>query len=291
MDVVSLYQSGVRNVSASLGTALTENQARLIKRYTKNVILSYDADQAGQNAAMRGLDILYRENCRARVLKVTDGKDPDEFMKKNGRKAFLQLIDNALPYGDFKLGFCGSSTIWRTAAAGRLHGAAVDVLRGMKPVEADIYIRKLAEETGVSEGAIRFEYSGNNTMEKGYAGRAGTSESAGSSGRRKDEMPLIEQDLIKLMLLDGAFIRLPEDIKDEAFKSSSGRNIYECIVAAVAEDGMADAQRVREMLDEEDAELFEEIESGNGACRKERLCSKTAPAKIRRKCCNDRSRS
>ncbi|MFR9144560.1 MAG: DNA primase, partial [Lentihominibacter sp.] len=59
MDVVSLYQNGVRNVSASLGTALTENQARLIKRYTKNVILSYDADNAGQSAAMRGLDILY----------------------------------------------------------------------------------------------------------------------------------------------------------------------------------------------------------------------------------------
>ena len=58
-----------RNVSASLGTALTENQARLIRRYTKNVILSYDADQAGQNAAMRGLDILYREDCSSKGVK------------------------------------------------------------------------------------------------------------------------------------------------------------------------------------------------------------------------------
>ena len=96
-------RAGIRNISASLGTALTENQARLIKRYTKNVILSYDADQAGQNAAFRGLDILYREGCRARVLKVTDGKDPDEFIKKNGRNAFLDLVDHAIPYGDFKL--------------------------------------------------------------------------------------------------------------------------------------------------------------------------------------------
>ena len=103
MDAVSLYQAGIRNISASLGTALTENQARLIKRYTKNVILSYDADQAGQNAAFRGLDILYREGCRARVLKVTDGKDPDEFIKKTGRNAFLDLVDHAIPYGDFKL--------------------------------------------------------------------------------------------------------------------------------------------------------------------------------------------
>ncbi len=282
MDVVSLYQAGVRNVSASLGTALTENQVKLIKRYTRNVILSYDADQAGQQAAMRGLDILYGENCAARVLKVTDGKDPDEFIKKNGRKAFLQLADEALPYGDFKLGYLRQQYDMEDSQQRVAYTeAAIDVLRGMKPVEADIYIRKLAEETGVSEGAIRFEYSGNNTMEKGYAGRAGTSESAGSGGRRKDEMPLIEQDLIKLMLLDGAFIRLPEDIKDEAFKSSSGRNIYECIVAAVAEDGMADAQRVREMLDEEDAELFEEIESKTVPAGKERHMFEDCTAKIR----------
>lgn len=284
MDVVSLYQAGVRNVSASLGTALTENQVKLIKRYTRNVILSYDADQAGQQAAMRGLDILYGENCAARVLKVTDGKDPDEFIKKNGRKAFLQLADEALPYGDFKLGYLRQQYDMEDSQQRVAYTeAAIDVLRGMKPVEADIYIRKLAEETGVSEGAIRFEYSGNNTMEKGYAGRAGTSESAGSGGRRKDEMPLIEQDLIKLMLLDGAFIRLPEDIKDEAFKSSSGRNIYECIVAAAAEDGMADAQRVREMLDEEDAELFEEIESKTVPAGKERHMFEDCTAKIREK--------
>ena len=231
---------------------------------------------------MRGLDILYGENCAARVLKVTDGKDPDEFIKKNGRKAFLQLADEALPYGDFKLGYLRQQYDMEDSQQRVAYTeAAIDVLRGMKPVEADIYIRKLAEETGVSEGAIRFEYSGNNTMEKGYAGRTGTSESAGSRGRRKDEMPLIEQDLIKLMLLDGAFIRLPEDIKDEAFKSSSGRNIYECIVAAAAEDGMADAQRVREMLDEEDAELFEEIESKTVPAGKERHMFEDCTAKIR----------
>ena len=74
MDVISLYQSGVRNVSASLGTALTENQAKMLKRYTDNVVLSYDADQAGIKAALRGLDILYGENCRVKVLHVSDGK-------------------------------------------------------------------------------------------------------------------------------------------------------------------------------------------------------------------------
>ena len=104
MDAISLYQNGVRNVTASLGTALTENQAKLINRYTKNVILSYDADAAGQKAALRGIEVLRGENCKVKVLHVTDGKDPDEYIKKNGREAFLRLTENALPYIDYKLG-------------------------------------------------------------------------------------------------------------------------------------------------------------------------------------------
>lgn len=103
MDVISLYQAGVRNAIASLGTALTENQARLIKRYTKNVILSYDADQAGRKAAMRGIDVLSGQDCKVKVLHVTDGKDPDEFIKQHGKDAFLALTEKALPMIDYKL--------------------------------------------------------------------------------------------------------------------------------------------------------------------------------------------
>lgn len=215
MDVVSLYQSGVRNVSASLGTALTENQARLLKRYTKNVILSYDADQAGQNAALRGLDILYKEGCRARVLKVTDGKDPDEFVKKNGRKAFLALMENAVPYGDFKLNMAASKyDLSDEQQRIDFLQDAVVILRAMKPVEADLYIKKLSKETGISEGAIRFEYSGNNSQEKNLTPHIETVD-----GREAEmaEMPLVEQDLLKLMLLDAGRIELPEDIRQDAF--------------------------------------------------------------------------
>ena len=167
MDVVSLYQSGVRNVSASLGTALTENQARLIKRYTKNVILSYDADNAGQNAAFRGLDILYQEGLKARVLRVTDGKDPDEFVKKKRQKSVHRACKNAVPYGDFKISVIRDRYDMEDEQQ-RVDFIrdVIEILKKMKPVEADIYIRKIAAETGISEGAIRFEYSGNNSQEK-----------------------------------------------------------------------------------------------------------------------------
>ena len=156
MDVVSLYQSGVRNVSASLGTALTENQAKLLKRYTDNVVLSYDADQAGINAALRGLDILHRENCRVKVLHVTDGKDPDEFVKKNGKLAFLKLIDQALPFADYKLSLLRKS-FDLTTTEGRVDflRQAARVLSDLSPVEQDIYIKKLAEETKISSGCYK----------------------------------------------------------------------------------------------------------------------------------------
>lgn len=260
MDVVSLYQSGVRNVSASLGTALTENQARLIRRYTNNVILSYDADQAGQAAALRGLDILYKEGCRARVLKVTDGKDPDEFIKKNGRKAFLELMDNAQAHGDFKLNTAKAKYDLddEQQRIDFLRDAVV-ILRSMKPVEADVYIKKLAEETGISEGAIRFEYSGNNSQEKNSANTVYAD--SGVSRRSDDEaIPLIEQDMIKLMLMDAEYADIPEDIRENVFSSGAARRIYEGIVALDDGKRPMDRNRLIDALDESDARQLAEIE-------------------------------
>ena len=261
MDVVSLYQNGVRNVSASLGTALTENQARLIKRYTKNVILSYDADNAGQSAAMRGLDILYKESCRARVLKVTEGKDPDEFIKKNGRKAFIRLIDNAQPYGDFKLDFAKAKYDMNDQQQ-RIDyiGEAVDILKSMKPVEADIYIKKLAEDTGVSEGAIRFEYLGNNSQVKNFEHPSDINRRTEQEDNKRDSMSLIEKDLIKLMILDSGYISIPDDIKETAFESSPGKNIYEAMISLYDDGESVDMNKLKDILDEDDIECLAEIE-------------------------------
>lgn len=256
MDVVALYQAGIRNVSASLGTALTENQAKLIRRYTKNVVLSYDADSAGQNAAFRGLDVLYNAGCRARVLRVTDGKDPDEFIRKNGRKAFADLVQNAVPYGDFKINMVRSryDTDDEMQRVDFIRDA-VAVLREMKPVEADIYIKKLAAETGISEGAIRFEYSGNNSRENSSHYRAEQDE-----GRSEDEMPLVEQDLIQVMLADERLVKLPEDLENSAFRSTPGRSIYGAIREISGSGEHISSAAVRDMLDEDAAVYLDRIE-------------------------------
>jgi len=103
MDVISLSQQGVTNVVATLGTALTEGQCKLLKRYIDTVIVSFDSDVAGENATIRGLEILQKSGFDLKILQIPSGKDPDEFIRSFGKEKFLNLVDGALPIIDFKL--------------------------------------------------------------------------------------------------------------------------------------------------------------------------------------------
>ena len=155
MDVISLYQAGVTNVAASLGTALTENQARLMTRYTKNVVLSYDSDGAGINAALRGIEVMSAVGAKTRVLSVIDGKDPDDYVKAHGKDGFNKLVDDAVPATQFRLnlakrGFKFESDMEVLEYIERI----VPILKSIGPVEQDLYIKRLSNEFGVSEHAI-----------------------------------------------------------------------------------------------------------------------------------------
>ncbi|TLM89016.1 MAG: DNA primase, partial [Actinobacteria bacterium] len=94
MDVLTAHQFGVKNVAASLGTAFTREQGKLLMRYTQNVVISYDADTAGVTATLRGMEILQEIGCRVKVLSVPAGKDPDEYIRNNGPEAFMALVKN-----------------------------------------------------------------------------------------------------------------------------------------------------------------------------------------------------
>ena len=176
MDVISLYQAGIHNVTASLGTALTDNQARLLCRYSKNIVLSYDSDQAGINAALRGISVVSGAGGKPRVMTVTDGKDPDEFVKKHGKEAFLRLADNAAAAADFRLKLAAEGMdLTDDRQILEYVEKAVPVLRSLGPVEQDIYIRRLASDLGLSENAImlavRTEEQGRRTPQSGRLNR------------------------------------------------------------------------------------------------------------------------
>ena len=155
MDCISLHQYGITNAVASLGTALTVNQARLLKRYADKVIISYDADVAGQTATMRGLEILRNAGFDVRVLSIPKGKDPDEFIRANGKEAFLKLIEDAAPLINYRLKRAEEGINFKDEQSIIKYGKRVtEILAELNPVEKDVYIKRIAEDTGLKEQSL-----------------------------------------------------------------------------------------------------------------------------------------
>ncbi len=159
MDVISLHQSGIINTVASLGTALTDSQGKLLKKYAEEVVISYDADSAGQAATDRGLDLLDDMGCNVKVLTVPDGKDPDEYVRKNGPDGFRRLADKALSLIEYKIKILRKE-IDTSTTEGKidfLNKVAVIISKLENNVEREMYIKKFAGEYGISEDAMYAE--------------------------------------------------------------------------------------------------------------------------------------
>ncbi len=258
MDVISLYQRGICNVAASLGTALTENQAKLLKRYVSNVVLSYDSDEAGRKAAFRGMDILHREEFKVKIPNMQEAKDPDDFIKAKGRSAFIKIMKEALPYADYKIAEIKKEVNMKTTE-GRVDflKKAVEVLKTLGPVEADIYIKKLAAETGISEGAIRAEMDIGKENKKEENLQPGEDRENKTKG--KAPVSRLEKNAIKLMLEDESFINDLIDYSD-MFQSVAGKNIFEAISSLSKKDEKPGPEKLSGMLEPEDADVLKDIQ-------------------------------
>lgn len=159
MDVVSLHQAGFENTIGTLGTAFTDEQARMIGRYTSEVVLSFDSDAAGQKAAGRAIEVLSGSGLKVRVISVPDGKDPDEFIKKNGKEKFQAVLDGAVNEIEYKL-FQAAQGIDITSNDGksRYLGLAAQALSQISdPISVDLYAGRLADQYGVSKDVLKRE--------------------------------------------------------------------------------------------------------------------------------------
>ena len=159
MDVIALHQAGFDSAVASLGTSLTEEQARLLSRYTKNVIICYDADNAGQNAAQRAIDILGRAGLSVRVLRIPGAKDPDEFIKEHGAEAFRKLIERSENHIMYRLQNI-QDKYDLTQDDQRvlfLKEAAREVASLENAVEREVYTARAAKTAGVTAQAFSIE--------------------------------------------------------------------------------------------------------------------------------------
>ncbi len=157
MDVISINQAGFENVVATLGTALTPDQARLMKHYADEVIISYDSDNAGQKATQRAINLLGEAGINARIIKMNGAKDPDEFIKKFGAQRFKMLLENSDGAINFELEKCRynldlNSETDKVTFLKR----SVKVLSGISNrLERDVYISKVARENEISVDVLR----------------------------------------------------------------------------------------------------------------------------------------
>lgn len=228
MDLISLHQYGITNVVASLGTALTVNQARLLKRYADKVIISYDADVAGQTATIRGLDILREAGFDVRVLQIPQGKDPDEFVRSNGKDAFLKLVNNAEDLISYKLKRAKEGINFKEKTSLIEYGDRVtEILAKLNPVEKDIYVKSISEDTGIKEQSLYDLIAINrNTKTDDLVNKK---EEFGTKLYVEPGYLKAEKALIKLMLDEDFYGEIVNNISSEDLISNSYSKIFNLI--------------------------------------------------------------
>ena len=159
MDVISMHQAGFTNAVAALGTAFTSGHGTLLKRYTENVILSFDSDEAGQRAILRAIPILKEAGLTVRVLDLTPYKDPDEFIKAKGAAEFSKLLVNAVHYISFEIACIQRKyNLKNPEHRVRFATEAAEILAKLgSEIERNVYLGEVSRVTGVEEEAIRSE--------------------------------------------------------------------------------------------------------------------------------------
>lgn len=162
MDLISLYQYGIRNVCATLGTALTIDQGNLLKRYVDTVVISYDSDDAGVKATLRAIDILTSVGINVKVLNLKDVKDPDEFIRKYGLEGYQKSIADAVHYIRYKIVKCKENyDLSKDEQRLKFTKESTKIIKGLKsPVDIDYYINFLSSESKIGVESLKKEVYG-----------------------------------------------------------------------------------------------------------------------------------
>ena len=248
MDLISLYQYDIKNVVATLGTALTEQQGQLIKRYADTAIISYDSDDAGVKATLRGIDILTKLGISVRVLSLKDCKDPDEFIRKYGVLEYKNAIESSTHYIKYKIDILKRSfNIQNDEEKVKFAKEASKIIKELKsPVEIDYYTKYLSSQIDISVDSIKREVYGksyNNYSTNKYSNNKNINNRYTNSFVKKDEKALekpktivngrqfVEENLIKIMLEDKKLrdIILLK-VNEEDFLSNASKEILNYII-------------------------------------------------------------
>lgn len=158
MDVIAMHQAGFANAVAGCGTALTTEQVRLISRYAKEVILTYDADEAGQKALQKAMTLFDQTDVKVRIPALVGGKDPDEIIRTYGRDKFKGMLEGASNETEFRLlALRRQYNLATTQGKIDFIGGALQILATLPPVEQDLYVSRLSEELGVERQNMKVQ--------------------------------------------------------------------------------------------------------------------------------------
>ena len=229
MDAISLHQRGIPNVVASLGTALTEGQARLLRKYSEKVVISYDSDGAGQAATMRGLEILKNVGCDVRILQMEGAKDPDEYVIKYGNGRFNMLVDNAISLVEFKTKVLKNSLDLNNVSdkIKFLKETAKLLTEVESKIEQELYIDRIAKEYNISKEALYAEI--NKKDNKIVTSKVLERRPRPVINKEDIDKKLIEREKAIIALLiqekEKAYKEMKDEIKVEDFKSEINKKI------------------------------------------------------------------
>lgn len=261
-DLISLYQAGIQHVVASSGTALTEEQVHLITRYTKRLTLVYDSDSAGSNAMLRGMDVVLAQDLEVRIVELPEGEDPDSFVQHHGGKEFLQLVDRAVSFIDFKAKQLQRAGAFQTpdGKAEAVRSIVQSIAKIPDELKRNFYIKEVSAKYDIYESILyrelerwlgegkrtsadagRYEQRQNQQAIPGEAPEGPRASNTGSTGVRA-----AERDILKLLLENRPeliqFIFSHVTLSD--FEDEQARKLAERILAHLDEAGTTEASEL-----------------------------------------------
>ncbi len=252
-DLITAYQNGVKNIIATSGTALTENHAGVLKRYTDNITLLFDGDEAGRSASMKGGVVLINKGIKVKVIPLPPGKDPDSFIKEKGMDGFLSIASAAKLYMEYIIEKAISETDIKNA------DGKIECIKTVIPylslinnsIERIAYLSLLADRTGIKEKAIMEEMDKESDRGKGQGARG---------KERLDPVPLThtpssnkaERILVQLMLLDSKNInKIKNRISADDFNDSDMANIASILFGLSVGENVVTLSKVMDMIHDE----------------------------------------
>lgn len=257
-DLISVFQAGTKNIVASSGTALTSEQIQLVSRYTKNITLVYDADSAGANAMMRGVDLILEGGLDVRIVQLPEGEDPDSYVRKNGGKAFEDLLKRSVTFIDYKANEFQRAGNFDTpeGKAEAVRGLVQSIAKIGDQLKRSFFIKEVAEKYNLYESMLysELEKSTRRVPQKFVETiKTGIPEEERAINERKvlvGEIPMEEKEILSAVLEDPKEM-IPfifGNLKSEDFIHPISRKISDLILNLYDETGEVDVNHLLTLL-------------------------------------------